>query len=59
MLKRLFENKHYKKKYDELLTIVSKVLVEKQNIADENAFLRKQIKKLTDERKMAIDGLTK
>lgn len=57
MIKRLFEEHKYKKKYDELLSIVSKVLVEKQQLKEENDFFREQIKRLTKERNK--DGLTK
>lgn len=50
-------NENYKKKYDELLTILSKVLVEKQDLKDENQYLRDQIKRLIKERNNARDGL--
>lgn len=56
MIRKIFEERKYKKKYDELLTIVSKILVEKQNLKEENDFFRKQIKKLTDERSAWRNG---
>ena len=57
MIRKILEERKYKKKYDELLTIVSKILVEKQKLKDENDFFRNQIKRLTDERNR--DGLTR
>lgn len=57
MIKRILKRKSYKKKYDELLTMMSKVLVKNQKLKDENEFFRKEIRKLTLERNMWRDGL--
>ena len=55
----ILKRKSIRKKYDELLTMMSKVLVEKQNIQEENEFLKKEIRKLTREREWYRNGLNK
>lgn len=56
---KILKRKSYKKKYDELLTTMSKVLVRDQKLKEENEFFRKEIRKLTLERNMWRDGLYK
>lgn len=56
---KILKRKSIRKKYDELLSITSKVLVEKQNLKDENEFLKQEIRKLTREREWLRNGLIK
>lgn len=53
----IIRRKSIRKKYDELLTLMSKTLVEKQDLKDENEFLKKEIRKLTREREWLRSGI--
>ena len=58
MIKKIRERKEYKERYKELQAVVNDLLLEKHKLLEENDFFRKEIKKLTDERKKKY-GLTK
>ena len=55
----ILKRKSLKRKYDELLTMMSKVLVKNQDLKEENEFLRKEIRKLTFERNQWRNGIYK
>ena len=59
MIRRIIEERKYLKKYNSIKLIYDDLLVERQNLIDENDFLRKQVKKLTKERAMLRGRNTK
>lgn len=56
MIKKILEERKYKKKYNSLKLVYDTELVEKQNLIEENEFLRKQVKRLVRERNMLRGG---
>ena len=59
MIKRIIEERKYLKKYNSIKLIYDDLLIERQNLIEENDFLRKQVKKLTKERAMLRGRNTK
>lgn len=59
MIKKLLEERKYRKKYNTIKLVYDDLLIERQNLIEENDFLRKQIKKLTKERAMLRGRNTK
>ena len=59
MIKKLLENKEYKKRYRELQGVVNDLLFEKHKLIEENEFFRKEIKKLTRERNIMRGGVAR
>ena len=59
MIKKLLEERKYRKKYNTIKLIYDDLLIERQNLIEENDFLRKQVKKLTKERAMLRGRNTK
>ena len=51
-IKGIFEERKYQKKYNSLKVVYDTEMVEKQNLIEENEFLRKQVRRLTKERSM-------
>lgn len=52
MIKKLLEERKYQKKYNSLNLVYEDLLVERQNLIEENEFLRKQVRRLTKERNL-------
>ena len=52
MIKKLLEERKYQKKYNSLNLVYEDLLVERQNLIEENDFLRKQVRRLTKERNL-------
>lgn len=59
MIKKLLEERKYRKKYNTIKLVYDDLLIERQNLIEENDFLRKQVKKLTKERAMLRGRNTK
>ena len=52
MIRKLIEERKYQKKYNSLKVVYDSEMIEKQNLIEENEFLRKQVRRLTKERSM-------
>lgn len=50
MLRKIIEERKWQKKYNSLKVVYDTEMVEKQNLIEENDFLRKQVKRLVKER---------
>ena len=59
MIRKLIEERKYLKKYNTLKLVYEDTLVERQNLIEENEFLRKQVKQLTKERSALRGKLTR
>ena len=59
MIRKLIEERKYQKKYNSLKVVYDTEMVEKQNLIEENEFLRKQVRRLTKERAILRGRTTK
>ena len=59
MIKNIFEERKYRKKYNTLKLLYDELLLEKQKLLEDNDFYKKQIKRLTQERNKLRNGSIK